>query len=396
MHLIYESASGRFRIFGARHFGRRVILKCAGSKFIDDPLVNAQLHKEFSIGFGIDHPGVCRSFGLITVLDGIPALEMEYCPGVTLRELIDSESEKLSGPEAINVVCGLLEALEAVHRAGVVHRDIKPANIMIDTLTGNVKIIDFGCADAPEQLLLKEPAGTPRYQRPEYTGERPSPADDLYALGLTLAEMAGEVDDAAVSTRISALARELTKGRFGTSREALSWFQNRGRAKGMRRAAIIIPVLIVAASAAWWMSSHGHRTEIIEDGVVLDTTANIVAEERMIDEAEDTVDLDRRARFAGDLLYRYSIGDVSEDEAADAIAIRTADSVYVNEVEPIFSGRRLLPEEIDSVTSRYMDSYSGLLENKYSENGWERYYSSRARRLFYFRIRFNLLTYHGS
>ncbi len=74
--LIYESASGTFRIYAGRHFGRKVIFKVPGSAHSDDPLVRSQLEKEFSLGFNIDHPGVCRTYALLNLSDGMRAIEM--------------------------------------------------------------------------------------------------------------------------------------------------------------------------------------------------------------------------------------------------------------------------------------------------------------------------------
>lgn len=57
----------------------------------------------------------------------------------------------------------LFEALQHVHRQGVVHRDIKPENILLDD-TLDIKLTDFGFASVlkPDQLL--------RGQLTKYTG----------------------------------------------------------------------------------------------------------------------------------------------------------------------------------------------------------------------------------
>ncbi|MBD5234203.1 MAG: protein kinase [Bacteroidales bacterium] len=250
MRLIYESKSGRFQVFLARHFGRQVVLKCPGAGFDKDSHVIAQLYKEFCIGFSIEHPGVCRSLSLSTLPNGVPALEMEYCPGISLRNMIDYRTPKLGAKQTEAAVTAVLKALESIHRAEVVHRDIKPDNIMVDPCTGGIKIIDFGCADSPEYILLKGPAGTRRYQQEVKNGRRPVPTDDLYALGLTLAEMSAIVDDRAVQSRVQALSSELTHGRFATATEALGWWSRSARMRNSMRllgkVAAVAAILIVA------------------------------------------------------------------------------------------------------------------------------------------------------
>ena len=89
-----------------------------------------------------------------------------------------------------------LQALEAVHAAGVVHRDIKPANLLLEP-TGverpHLRVTDFGIAvpaDEPRLTQAHMVVGTPGYMAPEqYRGADPDPASDIYAVGLVALEM---------------------------------------------------------------------------------------------------------------------------------------------------------------------------------------------------------------
>ncbi|XP_041354067.1 dual specificity protein kinase TTK-like [Gigantopelta aegis] len=63
----------------------------------------------------------------------------------------------------------MLVAVEALHKEGIIHSDLKPANFIL--VAGNLKLIDFGIANAIQQdmtsVLLTTPMGTPNYMSPE-------------------------------------------------------------------------------------------------------------------------------------------------------------------------------------------------------------------------------------
>ena len=94
------------------------------------------------------------------------------------------------------VIRQLADALSAVHAARVVHRDLKPSNILLDpTGTGrpHAYLTDFGIAvdlDGPRFTTTGAVAGTPGYLAPELLRfDDPTPASDLYALGMVAAAM---------------------------------------------------------------------------------------------------------------------------------------------------------------------------------------------------------------
>src|SRR4029077_8245062 len=118
---------------------------------------------------------------------------MEWVEGRLLRKIL-SELGKLPPDRAIRIALAICDALDDIHRHGVVHRDLKPENIMVDA-DDHIKLIDFGIAgQAGARRLtfakLSQVMGTPEYISPEQVkGKRGDARSDIYALGVMLYEM---------------------------------------------------------------------------------------------------------------------------------------------------------------------------------------------------------------
>ncbi|WP_322759189.1 serine/threonine-protein kinase [Frankia sp. Cr2] len=96
------------------------------------------------------------------------------------------------GPLPVRAVfwlaAGIAEALESIHRVGLIHRDLKPSNVLVTK--DNPKVIDFGLVrtvDSSAQLT-QTVIGTPQYMSPEQALDTSAvtPATDVYSLGATL------------------------------------------------------------------------------------------------------------------------------------------------------------------------------------------------------------------
>lgn len=90
-----------------------------------------------------DHPNIVRVHDVLQA-NGTAYIAMEYLDGITLKERLDA-LKQLGVEEALKLIDFVLDALKAVHRAGIVHRDTKPDNIYI-TGSGRVLLLDFGGA----------------------------------------------------------------------------------------------------------------------------------------------------------------------------------------------------------------------------------------------------------
>lgn len=82
----------------------------------------------------------------------------------------------------------LTPVLQFIHHRQVIHRDIKPANLMRRTSDRKLILIDFGIAKRLTALNSQQTGtivGSPEYVSPEQLKGKPSPASDLYSLGVT-------------------------------------------------------------------------------------------------------------------------------------------------------------------------------------------------------------------
>lgn len=117
---------------------------------------------------------------------------MEYIDGISLKEYLRQNGERLSLPQVLSVMEPILSSLNIVHKHGLLHRDISPDNIMISK-EGNVKLIDFGAARSYVQnseqsmtVVLKHGyAPAEQYSRNSVQGAY----TDVYSICATLYKM---------------------------------------------------------------------------------------------------------------------------------------------------------------------------------------------------------------
>jgi serine/threonine protein kinase len=98
--------------------------------------------------------------------------------------------EEVSLDERLDLIEQVASGLSAAHALGIIHRDLKPENVLIHPSVGAV-VADFGLAglDASSLTNTGQTLGTPAYMSPEQVrGDRPTPACDVWALGLLLYE----------------------------------------------------------------------------------------------------------------------------------------------------------------------------------------------------------------
>jgi serine/threonine protein kinase len=174
--------------------GKQVALKLLRRKHRGQERRENQLMREGRILRALDHPKVlgCHEVGrvgpwnflVLPWIEGEP-LSITLARGPMARSL------------ALDCAFQALEALEYVHKRGVVHYDIKPDNLLLSP-NGTCILFDFGLALTRQQRLRERAsggvariAGTSTYRAPEQStpgAEVEAPAD-IYAFGVTLYRM---------------------------------------------------------------------------------------------------------------------------------------------------------------------------------------------------------------
>jgi len=186
-------SGGMSDVFRARDLmlERSVAIKVLHENYSNDDAFQQRFRQEARAAANLSHPNIVtvHDFGLD---HSQLFIVMEHIPGKDLKTLIRQRG-RFSVEEAIPLMVQACAGIGYAHRAGLVHCDVKPHN-MIVTPDARLKVTDFGIARALSTILPDERAdvvwGSPQYFSPEQAaGEAPSPASDVYSLGIVLYEI---------------------------------------------------------------------------------------------------------------------------------------------------------------------------------------------------------------
>ncbi|WP_157535810.1 serine/threonine-protein kinase [Microbacterium sp. Root166] len=206
---------GMARVYRAEDIslGRTVALKLMRPGV--DGTQSDRARSEMTVLASLNHPSLVTLFDARLVPGQPEYLVMEFVDGPTLGARLAAGA--LAPAMVAHLAGELAEALHVVHAAGIVHRDIKPSNVLLSPaqLPGSrprAKLADFGIAYLLDASRLTSPGmvvGTVAYLAPEQIrGGEPSPAADIYSLGLVLLEcLTGERAHAHGGGMAAALAR---------------------------------------------------------------------------------------------------------------------------------------------------------------------------------------------
>ena len=176
------------------NINRLVAIKLIDLRHERDPADAAdaieRFHREAETTGRLSHPNIVTIHDM-GESDGRAFIAMEYLKGDLLSRF--TAPETLLPPHLVlELIAVVADALDYAHNQNVIHRDIKPGNIMYDSVSGDIKITDFGIARLIDVNRTRTGVvlGTPLFMAPEQIeGENVKGYTDLFALGVTLYEV---------------------------------------------------------------------------------------------------------------------------------------------------------------------------------------------------------------
>ena len=190
--LLGRGGCGTVYVATQQGLSRKVALKVLSSEALPSKSMRRRFLREAQALASVRHPGVVEILAFQG--DGVvPFLAMELLPGGTLRNRIDRAPLGLGPEVSLRLARELLEALDALHEAGMIHRDVKPTNVLYredgQAVLGDLGVVHVNLEGATRMTGSHELLGTLAYFAPElYRNREPTARSDLFALGVTLFE----------------------------------------------------------------------------------------------------------------------------------------------------------------------------------------------------------------
>jgi len=152
----------------------------------------SMFQREAEIGARLDHPSLLR-FVALPPDRRRSYVVTEFIDGTSLASRV-GRGRRLPEPEAFRLMQRICDAVDYLHRQGIVHYDLKPGNVVFCD-DGSLRVIDFGMAHEVATRRLGSggsvpPIATSDYVAPEQIRrKRGQTSVDVYALGAMLYEM---------------------------------------------------------------------------------------------------------------------------------------------------------------------------------------------------------------
>lgn len=196
---------------------REVAVKVSHPYTSTDAKASLQFSTEAKRLAKLDHPNLVQVFDT-GFTEGRPFLVTAFVNGPNLANWLREHRKQnrlVSFREVAELLRDLAEAVEYVHRQGILHCDIKPANILIEVESPLVpRLADFGLSrlrdGSAECSTSGKLIGTPQYMAPEQANEEwgeVAVTTDVYSLGAVLYELLTGRSPVAAGTLVDVIRR---------------------------------------------------------------------------------------------------------------------------------------------------------------------------------------------
>ena len=142
------------------------------------------LRREYDISCNLQHPYILTPLRYSEDTPVGPAIVMEYVEGCTLTEFVAKGQ-----PHGVLriLLAEILDAVDYLHKKGLIHNDLKPDNILVSNIGSHIRIIDFGLSDKDAEYLIRRLGGTDVSSAPEVIEDNPdipfTASSDVWSLG---------------------------------------------------------------------------------------------------------------------------------------------------------------------------------------------------------------------
>ncbi|XP_050293041.1 aurora kinase B-like [Anthonomus grandis grandis] len=162
---------GRVYLAKEKRTGFLVALKTLIKKEIVEGRVERQTLREIEIQSHLKHPNILQM--LVWFHDSHRIyLVLEYAgKGELYTQLKRSPNGRFDEQLSAKYVYQVADALDYCHQNCVIHRDIKPENLLL-TVSGDIKLADFGWSVHAPSLLRRTLCGTLDYLPPEMVNSK--------------------------------------------------------------------------------------------------------------------------------------------------------------------------------------------------------------------------------
>jgi serine/threonine protein kinase len=168
----------------------QIAAKILNPQLMSDPHRVQLLKNECRNTRRLAHPNIVRVFDFHRSED-LVFISMEYVDGQNLNDY-RRQQEAIGILQIIRLIKPVINALGYAHEMGLVHRDIKAGNILIDQQQAP-RLTDFGIAgvfkSGPQALEITSGGSLFCMSPHQLENHRPTPSDDMYALGVLLYQM---------------------------------------------------------------------------------------------------------------------------------------------------------------------------------------------------------------